>query len=135
MLPCIADASQTYALQRQHLPSDVGESLLRNQQLSIAWKAHRQISQDQPDLCALTSVSQCLCGGVDQVCSRNALLIQDYMGRLEIDLQQQAIFFCLHKVSASMDVLEAVKSIKDDSFQDKVRRAVACVSRTVDLYG
>ena len=34
-----------------------------------------------------------------------------------------------------MDVLEAVKSIKDDSFQDKVCRAVACVSRTVDLYG
>ncbi|KAL3157694.1 hypothetical protein ABBQ32_012130 [Trebouxia sp. C0010 RCD-2024] len=34
-----------------------------------------------------------------------------------------------------MDVLEAVKSIKDDSFQDKVQRAIACVSRTVDLYG
>ena len=34
-----------------------------------------------------------------------------------------------------MDVLEAVKSVKDESFQDKFKKAVACVSRTVDLYG
>ncbi|DBA82678.1 hypothetical protein WJX77_002340 [Trebouxia sp. C0004] len=34
-----------------------------------------------------------------------------------------------------MDVLEAVKRVQDDSFQDKFRKAVACVSRTIDLYG
>jgi len=35
----------------------------------------------------------------------------------------------------AMDILEAVKSIKDEGFQDKFRKAVACVSRTIDLYG
>ena len=34
-----------------------------------------------------------------------------------------------------MDVLEAIKSVKEESFQDKVRRAVAYVSRALDLYG
>lgn len=34
-----------------------------------------------------------------------------------------------------MQILEAVKSVKDETFQDRLRKSVACVSRTLDLYG
>ena len=34
-----------------------------------------------------------------------------------------------------MEILEAVKAVKDETFQDRLRKSVACVSRTLDLYG
>lgn len=53
------------------------------------------------------------------------------LGRCSLTLTQIAS----QKPHVTMDILKTVQSVKDDSFQDKFRKSVACISRTIDLYG